>query len=154
MKNFRKKVDEQTNGTVPRKMLAQTQKYWLKVSNFKRKKSVKQVETGQRKRFSYGFMCLKPQDQKIQKFLPQLIFSAPGLHRGKTTGDELFRRKPEQPTNEKTKISTGNFLACLKVSSKWIPFFLWDSWNFSTYFFLCGSEVNLDFLFCVWFFDD
>ena len=85
---------------------------------FTSKKNVNQKETGQRKRFSYDQMSLKPRDRKIQKFLPQLLFSAPGLHWGKKTGAELFMGKPEQPTNEKTKISTGEFLACLKVSSK------------------------------------
>ena len=88
------------------------------MNNFKRKKSVNQKERGQRKRFSYDQMCLKPRDQKIQKFLPQLLFSAPGLHREKKTGDKHFKWEPEQPTNENTKISTGDFFACLKVSSK------------------------------------
>ena len=68
-KNFRKKVDEQTKGTPNRKMFAQTRNYSLKMNNLKRKKSLRQKEKEQTKRFSYGLMCLKPQDQKIQKFL-------------------------------------------------------------------------------------
>ena len=55
---------------------------------------------------------------KDTEILPQLLFSAPGLHREKKTGDELFRWEPEQPTNENAKISTGDFFAYLKVSSK------------------------------------
>ena len=147
MKNFRKKVDEQSKGTITRKMFAQTQKYWLKMNNFKRKKSVNQKETGQRKRFSYDHMCLKPRDQKIQKFLPQLLFSAPGLHREKKTGDELFRWEPEQPTNENTKISTGEFFACLKVSSKWSSFSLGDSSKFSKTFSVVVQKSILIFFF-------
>ena len=147
MKIFRKKVDEQSKGTITRKMFAQTQKYWLKMNNFKRKKSVNQKETGQRKRFSYDHMCLKPRDQKIQKFLPQLLFSAPGLHREKKTGDELFRWEPEQPTNENTKISTGDFFACLKVSSKWSSFSLGDSSKFSKTFSCVVQKSLLIFFF-------
>ena len=60
IKSFRKKVDEQTKGTRLRKMRAQTEKYSLKMNNFKRKKSVKQEEKGLTKRISYDLMCLKP----------------------------------------------------------------------------------------------
>ena len=88
------------------------------MNNLRRKKSVIQKEVGQRKRFSYDHKCVKPREKKLQKFLPQLLFSAPGLLWGKKTGDELFKGKREQPTIEKTKISTGDFNACLKVSSK------------------------------------
>ena len=124
------------------------------MNNFKRKKSVNEKETGQRKRFSYDHMCLKPRDQKMQKFLPQLLFSAPGLHREKKTGDELFRWEPEQPTNENTKISTGVFFRLPKSQFKMKFFFSRGFIQIQQNFFLCGSEVNLDFLFCVWFFDD
>ena len=77
LKIFRKKVDEQTKGTPPRKMFAQAQKYSLKMNNFKRKKSVKQEEKGPTKRFSYGPMCLKPPGKEIQKFLPQVVSPSP-----------------------------------------------------------------------------
>ena len=136
LKLFRKKIYQQTNGTNPRKMFARVcQSSFVKV-NLKREKRLNEKAKGPTKSFSYDHGSLKPLDQKIQKFLPLVIFFAPGLHRGKKAGDELFRRKPEQPTNEKTKISTGNFLTCLKVSSKRIPFLLWDSSNFSKDFFV------------------
>ena len=70
---FRKKVDQQTKGTHPRKMFAQSRKYSVKMNNLKRKKSVKQEEKAPTKRFSYCLRGQKPQDQKIQKFLPHLI---------------------------------------------------------------------------------
>ena len=83
-KIFRKKFDEQTNGTNPRKMFARVyQSSFMKV-NLKREKSLNQKAKGPTKRFSYDHESLKPLDQELEKFLPQLLFSAPGLHRGKT----------------------------------------------------------------------
>ena len=72
MKIFRKKVDQQTKGTHPRKMFAQTRKYSLKINNLKRQKKVKQEEKGPTKSFSYHLMSLKPPGQEIQKFLSEL----------------------------------------------------------------------------------
>ena len=65
MKKFRKKVDQRTKGTPPRKMIAQTRKYSLKMNNLKRKKRMKQEEKGPTKRFSYDLMSLKLPGQEI-----------------------------------------------------------------------------------------
>ena len=43
------------------------------MNNLERKKSVKQKGKGPTKRFSYGLRSPKPQDKKIQKFLPHPI---------------------------------------------------------------------------------
>ena len=72
MKIFRKKVDQQTKGTPPRKMFAQTRKYSLKINNLKRQKKVKQEEKGSTESFSLDIISLKPPGQEIQKFLSEL----------------------------------------------------------------------------------
>ena len=72
MKIFRKKVDQQTKGTHPRKMFAQTRKYSLTINNLKRQKKVKQEEKGPTKSFSHHLMSLKTPGQEIQKFLSEL----------------------------------------------------------------------------------
>ena len=71
MKNVRKKVDQQTKGTPPRKLFAQTRKYSLEINTLKRQKKVKQEEKGPTKTFSYHLMSLKPPGQEIQKFLSE-----------------------------------------------------------------------------------
>ena len=68
-KNFAIKFDEQTKGTLPRKMFPQTRKNSWKISKLKRKKSVRQKEKGLTNRFSYSLRTPKPMDKKIQKFL-------------------------------------------------------------------------------------
>ena len=69
LKTFTIKFDEQTKGTPPRKMFPQTRKNSWKISNLKRKKSVRKKRKGLTNRFSYSLRSPKPMDKKIQKFL-------------------------------------------------------------------------------------
>ena len=48
-------------------------KVFIEDEQFGNKKKVKQKEKGPTKRFSYGLRSPKPQDKKIQKFLPHLV---------------------------------------------------------------------------------
>ena len=70
------------------------------MNNLKRKKSVKQEEKAPTKRFSYCLRGQKPQDQKIQKFLPHLI-SVGGV------------------SNKKRKKKLLQF-CCSEVKGKWL----------------------------------
>ena len=89
LKILRKKFDEQTKGTHPRKMSGQSRKYSFRMNNLEGKRSVREKDKGPTKRFSYGLRSPKPQDKKIQKFLPHLI---PGGG-WKTRGEKKVAKK-------------------------------------------------------------
>ena len=91
MKIFRKKVDQRTKGTPPRKMIAQTRKYSLKMNNLKRKKRVKQEEKGPTKSFSYDLMSLKLPGQEITEISFRTnLFPFLENARKKKDSDEVF----------------------------------------------------------------
>ena len=54
---------------------------------------------------------------------------------------------PIKPTNENKLFFPGNFNSCLKVSVKWMTFFLRDSPNFSKHFFVVVLKSILLFFF-------
>ena len=60
------------------------------MNNFKRKERVKQKDKGPTKKFSSGLKTPKPQDQKIQKFLPHLVSDRFVKTREEEEADSLY----------------------------------------------------------------
>ena len=90
VKISRKKFEEQTKGTPPRKMFAQIWQHRLMMIDLIKKEGFRQKEKGPTKRFSYGLMSRKPQDQEIEKFLPHPISGGMCKTSGRKGGWQRF----------------------------------------------------------------